>query len=232
MRAYNFTSAFSKILGLQTAFKSTLLSPTFFRPMSSISTMDTDINRTLSYWFDGPEAKKKWYGGGEKIDTEIRDQFGPLMEQARASELNSWESKPRGSLALLILLDQFSRNAFRSTPDSFSADSLALDIATKAIAKGFNLEVSNIQQIFFLMPFMHSETLLGQVAGVSLFEALLARCDPNSKDVEFLATSVQFARRHREPILRFGRFPSRNEILGRTSTPEEIEFLKEHPGGF
>ncbi|KAF8858713.1 DUF924-domain-containing protein [Acephala macrosclerotiorum] len=231
MRAYNLTSTFSKILGFQAAFRSTLYSPSFFRPMSSIPNIDTDINRTLSYWFDGPEAHKKWFGGGEKIDLEVKDQFGDLIEKARAAKLNSWTSQAQGSLALIILLDQFSRNVYRGTPDSFSADPMAFDIATKSIAKGFHHEVSNIQETFFFMPLMHSETLIGQIAGIGMFESLHARCE-NPEIAEKAKMSVAFAERHKNCILRFGRFPSRNEILGRISTPEEIEYLKEHPHGF
>lgn len=108
---------------------------------------------------------------------------------------------------------------------------MAFDIATISIAKKFHREVSNIQEIFFFMPFMHSETLIGQIAGIGMFESLHARCE-NPEIAEKAKISVAFAERHKNCILKFGRFPSRNEILGRISTPEEIEYLKEHPYGF
>lgn len=163
---------------------------------------------------------------------EIKDQFGDLIEKARAAKLESWTSNSQGSLALIILLDQFSRNVYRGTPDAFNADPLAFDIATRSIAKGFHREVPNLQEIFFYMPFMHSETLIGQIAGIGMFESLLARCQNDPEIAEKAKRSVNFAERHKNCILRFGRFPSRNEILGRASTPEEIEYLKEYPHGF
>jgi len=135
-------------------------------------------------------------------------------------------------LALLILLDQFSRNIFRGTPEAFSSDDLALNITTEAIAKGFDRKVKKEQQPFFYMPMMHSETLLGQVAGVAHFELLQTRCDLDSDLWNFVKSSTIFAEKHQNCIIKFGRFPSRNKILGRESTPEEIAYLKEHPGGF
>ena len=167
-----------------------------------------------------------------KIDAEIENQFGDLIHKARASQLTPWTEKPQSTLALIILLDQFSRNIFRGTPESFSSDDLALNITTEAIAKGFDREVDQEQQLFFYMPFMHSETLLGQVAGVAHFELLQNRCDLGSDLAKAMGMSTLFARKHQHCIINFGRFPSRNKILGRESTAEEIEYLKEHPGGF
>jgi uncharacterized protein (DUF924 family) len=200
--------------------------------MSSISTIDPEINRTLSYWFDGPETVKKWFRGGPKVDAEIKDQFAELVEKARASQLTTWTEQPQGSLALLLLLDQFPRNIFRGTPLSFSSDSMAVEVATKAIAKGFDREVPSIQQPFFYMPLMHDECLLSQVAAVAIFEAATSRCEPNSDGMGFLQQSTQIAKLHRDIILKFGRYPSRNKALGRTSTPDEMQYLEEHPDGF
>jgi uncharacterized protein (DUF924 family) len=194
--------------------------------------MDPDINRTISYWFDGPNAMKKWFGGGPQIDAEIKQQFGGLVEKARAQKLNSWTEQPTGTLALIILLDQFPRNIFRGSPLSFSSDAQALKVATEGIAKGFDRQVPLTQQSFFYLPMMHDETLLGQIAGIALFDSLAARCHPESEIAKQTKKSGHFAKSHLDCILHFGRFPSRNEILGRVSTPEEVAYLKEHPSGF
>jgi uncharacterized protein (DUF924 family) len=175
---------------------------------------------------------KKWFMGGPQVDAEIKEQFGGLVEKARAEQLNSWTAEPKGSLALIIILDQFPRNIYRGSPLSFSSDSQALKVATVAIAKGFDRQVPHMQQAFFYMPLMHDENLLSQIAVTAMFELLLARSDPDSEMVKFSNNSVNFATSHRDCILNFGRFPSRNGILGRTSTPEEIAYLKEHPSGF
>ena len=135
-------------------------------------------------------------------------------------------------MALLILLDQFSRNVFRGTPESFSSDGLALNITTEAIAKGFDREVDQEQQPFFYLPFMHSETLLGQVTAVAHYELLETRCDLGSDVGKHIQMCTTFAEKHQHCILKFGRFPSRNKILGRESTPEEIAYLEKNPGGF
>jgi uncharacterized protein (DUF924 family) len=203
---------------------------TSFRAMSSMAPLDPEINRTISYWFDGPDPSKKWFGGGPKIDAEIKEQFGELVEKARAEELNSWTAEPKGTLALILLLDQFPRNIFRGSPLSFSSDAQALKVATVAIARGFDRQLPYPQQSFLYMPLMHDESLLSQIALLALYESALARCGHDPELAEDWKKAIKFAHSHREPILNFGRFPSRNEILGRKSTPEEIAYLKEKPG--
>ena len=194
--------------------------------------MDPEIKRVLSYWFDGPETVQKWFMGGAKVDLEIKDQFADLVEKARASQLTTWTEHPRGTLALLILLDQFSRNIFRGSPSSYSKDSMALAIAIKAIAKGFDREVPNIQQPFFYLPLMHDENLLSQIGSVALCEAAASRCDAGSDELATLQLGCKSAILHRDIILKFGRFPSRNQVVGRESTADEIKHLEEHPDGF
>jgi uncharacterized protein (DUF924 family) len=194
--------------------------------------MDPEINRTISYWFDGDNAQKKWFQGGPHIDAEIKDQFGPLIEKARASKLNPWTEQPKGTLALLLLLDQFPRNAFRGTPASFSSDAMAVDVAVNAIAKGQHHEVTSTQRPFFYLPLMHDERLISQVAALALYESLVSQCEPDSEDAKFAGASMRFCKLHLDVILRFGRFPARNVILGRESTTEEIEFLRQNPSGF
>jgi uncharacterized protein (DUF924 family) len=253
MRAYNISSAIHKvpktpfrsprspsdtphqILGFQAVFKSSIRYPAIptFRAMSSIAPIDTEVNRVIDYWFDvTDEPQKKWFMGGAKVDEEIKIQFSGLVTKARASELTSWTSQPKSTLALLILLDQFPRNIFRGSPLSYSSDSMAVEVATKAIAEGFDRKVEEIRQPFFYLPLMHDENLLSQVAGVALYENLAARCPEGSLTKQFSGQSIGFAKAHLNVILKFGRYPSRNEVLGRESTREEIEYLKEHPSGF
>jgi len=170
--------------------------------------------------------------GTPEFDAEIKDKFGSLVDQARASKLNAWTEQPKGTLALLVLLDQFPRNIFRGSSLSYSSDETASTIATQAIANGFDVAVSPMQQAFFYLPLMHSESLLGQVASKVLLEGMVRRCDPESEAGMFAKVSLSIAQKHMDVIKQFGHFPARNEALGRESTVEEIEFLKEHPGGF
>ena len=221
-----------QIFGFQAALRSPIQAPSKFRAMSSITHLDPEINRILSYWFDGPEAMKKWFGGGPQVDADIKEQFGGLVEKARAEQLSSWIAEPKGTLALVILLDQFPRNIFRGTPAAFSSDAQALKITTVAIAKDFDQQLPYSQKSFLYMPMMHDETLISQIAIIAMMESQIARCDPESDEAEYWKKWVKFSHRHRDCILHFGRFPSRNEILGRKSTPEEISYLKEYPFGF
>lgn len=167
------------------------------------------------------------------FDAEIQEKFGSLMLQARTAQLDPWVDKPTSSLALLILLDQFPRNVWRNTPDAFSSDAKALEIASNSIVKGFDREVTPWQQLFFYLPFMHSETLVSQVAGISLLEGAIKRLhDSESAEGKCLSMGLESARKHAVPVYRFGRFPSRNLALGRETTKEEADFLKEFPSGF
>ncbi len=127
--------------------------------------------------------------------------------------LEQWRSTPLAALALVVVLDQFSRNMFRGTPRAFAGDPAALAAATVALERGFDRLLSPAERIFMYLPFEHAEDLAAQHRSLALFEAL----DPND---------LEYARRHHEIIARFGRFPHRNAVLGRESTPEEIEFLK------
>jgi len=139
-----------------------------------------------------------------------------LWEQAVRGELERWRSTPLAALALVVVLDQFSRNMFRGTPRAFVGDPAALAAAAGLIERGFDRVLSAQERTFTYMPFEHAEDIAAQRRSLALFEAL----DPND---------MEYARRHHEIIARFGRFPHRNAVLGRESTPEEIEFLKQ-PG--
>ncbi len=173
----------------------------------------------LAFWFS-EGAKAKWFVRDDTFDAELRRRFGPLLAEARLGKLTHWADSPDGALARIILLDQVSRNVYRDTPEAFAADALALAGAKDAIAKGHDLRVAAEMRIFFYVPFEHSENLADQDESVALCEAL---GDDNYLD---------YARRHRAIIARFGRFPHRNAILGRSSTPEEIEFLKQPDSSF
>lgn len=166
-----------------------------------------------------------WWIKDDSFDREIKERFEKVLEQGVRGELASWDSTPRGRLALVILYDQLSRNMFRGTPRSFAQDSLALAISTRAIETGDECFLSPVQMKFMLMPFMHAEDVLLQQKGLDGFIKLQAAATDEMLQASF-ANSVKYARLHMVIIERFGRFPHRNEILGRTSTAEEIEFLK------
>ncbi|CAG8948735.1 hypothetical protein HYFRA_00001856 [Hymenoscyphus fraxineus] len=229
MRPFNLTSSLSKVLGLQAIFKSAF-NPSH-RAMSTIPTPQPEIDRVIKYWFEADDVPQKWFRGGPKVDSEIKDQFSALVSQARAAELTPWTADPKGTLALIILLDQFTRNIFRGSPESYSKDKLGLGIAADAIAKGFDRQVPVMQQVFFYLPLMHDENLVSQIAGMALCEGLVERCVGEEMMKDFAEKSIKSAQSHMDCIRRFGRFPSRNEVLGRESTVGEIEYLeKEHSG--
>lgn len=183
----------------------------------------------LAFWF-GKDPKeplknsRKWWQKDELFDREIQKNFEADLKNAVAGKYDPWKESPESCLALLILLDQFSRNIFRGTPQAFAQDSTALATALKAIERGFDLELPPIQRIFFYLPLMHAEDRMVQKRCVEIFRKLLETAPPQLKDA--MKNSYDFAVRHSNIIERFGRFPHRNEILGRTSTPEELEFLK------
>ena len=174
----------------------------------------------VEFWLHevGP---KGWYVAADDLDEEIRSRFGDEWRAAKAGERDFWCNGPRGTLAFLILTDQFPRNMFRGKPDAFSTDASALNAARKAVERGFDLEVKEPERVFFYMPFEHSETMEDQDLSVDLVQRKM----PETRE-EYLP----HARAHREIIRRFGRFPFRNEALGRESTAEEAAFMKE--GGY
>jgi uncharacterized protein (DUF924 family) len=180
------------------------------------------IDQVLAYWFGGDHAEnyKKWFQGGPEVDAEIRASFLSVVEQARAGTLDGWGATPRGALAWLILVDQFSRNLYRNSPAAFSCDPMALAWTRKHLA-AFE-QLSTAEMLFGLLPFEHAEDLDAQREGVARMTKLALR-DPEG--FERLKGAMDFARKHLDVIARFGRFPHRNETLGRTSTPEELDYL-------
>lgn len=181
----------------------------------------------LDFWFGAPpegvtpERRKLWFGKSADTDALIRERFGNLHGQARSGDLTHWRAKARSCLAYVIVTDQFPRNLFRGTPDAFATDALALSAARSAIEAGFDRSLTPVERAFLYLPFEHSEDLADQDRAVALFDAL--RQEPGMDGFHDYAVA------HRRIVARFGRFPHRNEILGRASTPEERAFLKE-PG--
>jgi uncharacterized protein (DUF924 family) len=161
----------------------------------------------------------RWFDPDAALDAEIAHRFGDTYALARDGKLAAWQNSAEGALALLILLDQFPRNMFRGQAEPFATDRQALAIAERAIALGFDLEVSPPLRCFFYLPFTHSERMPDQERGVALTAERLGR---DSK-------GYAYALLHRDVIAKFGRFPGRNVALGRQSTPEELEFLRSNP---
>jgi uncharacterized protein (DUF924 family) len=162
--------------------------------------------------------------GRAEVDTEITERFGQVLEQARRGELDHWAHTPRGRLALIVVLDQFSRNIYRGSSLSYVQDPKVLELAVEGIDAGMDRELSPMERIFFWMPLGHSEDLALQERSVRYQEEQAANAPPHRRAIaEF---GISQARAVRDVIARFGRHPHRNEILGRTSTPEELEYLR------
>ena len=178
------------------------------------------IGEVLDLWF-GEFGPEEWFHGGGAVDARIRERFLDLHEALRGEGApERWRASARGLLAAVIALDQFPRHLYRGGPRAFASDAAALGLAKEALARGFDRELSEEERKFLYLPFEHSEDPAEQARSVALFSAL---GDDRSLD---------YAVRHKAVIDRFGRFPHRNEALGRPSTPEEIEFLKEPDSSF
>jgi uncharacterized protein (DUF924 family) len=178
--------------------------------MNSVQQTPDDI---LAFWFE-EITPKQWWATSDDLDWHIESRFGALHCAAGHCELYSWRESAKGRLAEIIILDQFSRNIYRNHPKAFAYDSLALALAQTAVAVNADHELDINQGAFFYMPYMHSESLMIHEVAVALFS------QPG------MEANLQFELRHKEIIDRFGRYPHRNVMLGRTSTPEEIDFLK------
>jgi uncharacterized protein (DUF924 family) len=169
----------------------------------------------LTFWLE-EVGEDGWYAGGDDLDAKVRDRFLPTWEAAMEGRLGLWLTAPHEALAYVILLDQFPRNMFRGDPRSFASDRHARAAAKTAITREWDLKIPEPERQFFYLPLEHSENLVDQDRAVRLFKARMP---------ETGAEYLLHARAHREQIRRFGRFPMRNEVLRRTNTPEEAEFL-------
>ncbi|WP_139477081.1 DUF924 family protein [Aeromonas veronii] len=172
-----------------------------------------------------------WWGKSSETDALLASRFGELVEAAAKGSLAHWADIPSGRLALILLLDQLPRNIHRGTPAAFAQDPLARDLCLKGLSIGADQSLSPLARIFFYLPLEHAESREQQARSVALFEALAAEQASTPAQATF-AGFADFARRHQVIIERFGRFPHRNDILGRTSTPEEAAFLQQPGSGF
>jgi uncharacterized protein (DUF924 family) len=183
------------------------------------------VEAFLDFWFGPPEHperlhhKQLWFRSTSEFDEAVRQGFAADHDAAAAGALGTWEAEPLSALALVMLLDQVPRNIFRSTPRAFASDALALATANRALERGFDQLVPPAWRVFFYLPFEHSEVLADQQRGLDLLLAL--------PPVPGRSGDGHMTRLHLEIIERFGRFPHRNSILGRDSTPGELQFLVE-----
>jgi uncharacterized protein (DUF924 family) len=179
-------------------------------------TSEATPDEVITFWLGaGPE---RWFKPDAAFDAEVRERFLVTYEAAAAGRFAAWEETPRGALALLIVLDQFPRNMFRKTSRVYAADAHARDVAERAVARGFDAQFGFPERQFFYLPFMHSEALVDQERCVALYRAAGS------------ADGMKWAEHHADIVRRFGRFPHRNAVLGRASTPEEQAYLD--AGGF
>jgi uncharacterized protein (DUF924 family) len=179
----------------------------------------TEARNLLEHWFD-QLGKARWFAVDAAVDQGLADRFGTLPERAERGELDGWQASADGALALVLVLDQLPRNLFRGTARAFAFDERARDVARRAIARGDDHGCTVDERLFLYLPFEHSEAVADQHWAVALIEAL---GDPVYAD---------YARRHRDVIERFGRFPHRNAALGRASTPDEETYLARPDAGF
>jgi uncharacterized protein (DUF924 family) len=185
-----------------------------------------------AFWFgdgdDATAAREKsslWWSKDEAVDRAMRERFEPALQLAAARGMDGWRDTPQGLLALILLTDQFPRNIYRNTPQAFAFDPLALTWCKDGIDRGADRALRPIERVFFYLPLEHSESLHDQYLAVALFDKL-------READSMYAGYHDFAIRHRDIIERFGRFPHRNAILGRESTPEELAFLQEKGSSF
>lgn len=196
--------------------------------------MDKIIDDILMFWF-GPlddqglskaEQHGLWFKSSPSTDEKISELFGATADKAIRGELSSWTDSERGLMALILLLDQFTRNIYRGTPAAFSGDSSALALAQAAIAENRHLKIPLIHRVFLYLPLEHSEVMEDQNRCVALFEDMTT-----ATGLKQMADFTRYAVAHRDVIAQFGRFPHRNSILGRESTPAEEAYMATH-GGF
>jgi uncharacterized protein (DUF924 family) len=204
----------------------------------SASRSNDQAEAVLDFWIgtgvDSPaglkSASERWFSNDPSFDAVIADRFGGDVRRARTGELDAWATTPRGWLALLIVLDQFPRNIFRGTPQAFRADAKACSLALAGIDRGDDQRLSPVERVFAYLPLEHAENLALQDRSVQLFETL--RDHATQAVADTFALFHDYAIRHRAVIARFGRFPHRNDILGRISSEAELAYLSEPGSGF
>lgn len=186
-------------------------------------------NEVLEFWFD-PDNQKRWYVADPAFDAQIRQRFGDCLDAAIAGQLTHWTQTAEGWLALLIVLDQFSRNLYRNDARAWAQDAEAQRLALWGIAEGFDCALPPLQRVFAYMPLEHGETVELQRRSVELFDDL--RQDAPDDQRERFDMFYDYAVRHQVVVEQFGRFPHRNAVLGRASTADELEYLAQPGAGF
>lgn len=186
-------------------------------PGAKMEVRDVEATVVLSFWFK-ELTREQWFKVDPEVDSVIRNRFINIYRQAASESLSDWHLSPEGRLAEILVLDQFPRNMFRGKPEAFATDALALRRAQEAVRTGAGQKLTTTQKAFLYMPYMHSESREVHEEAVKLFR---------QPGLEF---NLKYELAHKEIIDRFGRYPHRNAILGRKSTPEETEFLKVHKG--
>lgn len=171
------------------------------------------------------ESTKLWFGFSPEVDTQITDEYSDSLEAATKGQLDEWKESSQGIVSLIVLLDQFSRQIYRKTENAFAYDTKALEIAQEAVAKQMDRNMHFAEKVFCYLPFEHSEDVNMQRKCVALYSKLLKRA--SEPQHEFASTCLKMAREHLAIIERFGRFPHRNEVLGRASNEQEIKYLAE-----
>lgn len=192
---------------------------------------DPRAAEVLDFWFGRPDerfhlqTRPEWFRKDAAFDAAIRSRFGALIEAALRGEIDGWAATAHGALARILVLDQFTRNAFRDSAGMYAGDPLALQAARALCASGQDHTLPGVMRQFVYLPFEHAESLAEQQAALAHFAQL-------GRDEPALAGLLEWAQKHLDIVARFGRFPHRNAILGRPSTPEETEFLKQPGSGF
>ena len=190
----------------------------------------------LAFWFADvgddaaavQERNRVWFTSDPAFDTEMRRRFAALVESAQNDELKAWPLSAAGSLALVVICDQFPRNIYRGTPRAFALDPYALALARDAIAQGLDRQLGIVERSFLYLPFEHAEDRDAQAVSLRCFEQLHDEAPTHLRD--YTADALHWSRDHHDIVSRFGRFPHRNAVMGRISTPEEIAYLAQ--GGF
>ena len=193
--------------------------------------MDAQAQKVCDFWFLPPDhpgygqSRAEWFRKDDGFDAQIRARFGALIDAAIEGGLRAWEATPHGALARIIVLDQFTRNVYRGTPRAFAGDAQALALAVAMTQQELDQQLPPMLRAFVYLPFEHAEDLAMQARAVELFQRL-AQVQAGFEGM------LDYAQRHQAVIARFGRFPHRNVILGRASTPEEVAFLRQPGSSF
>ena len=193
--------------------------------------IDPRATEVLDFWFGQPgdahhlQTRSEWFRKDDAFDALIAQRFGALIDAGLRGELTHWAQQPLSALALIVLMDQFTRNSRRGTAGMFAGDAQALATARTLVARGDHLRLAGVQRQFVYLPFEHAETLADQRECLRLFEQL-------GRDEPALAGLLEWAQKHHDVVARFGRFPHRNAALGRPSTAEEAEFLTQPGSSF